>query len=67
MPRPPPAPAQGGNDSTFRTLQKCIKNEGEVALFKRSDTFAELTGFILGCNQAGLALHPSLNLPDAFC
>ena len=46
-------PAQGGNDATFRTLRKCIKNEAEVALFKRSETFAELMGFVLGCNQAG--------------
>ena len=64
MPRPlaGAAPAQGGNDPTFRSLRKCIKNEGEVALFKRSETFANLVGFILACNQAGATSHRSSRL-----
>ncbi len=57
-PRPPSGPAQGGNDATFRSLQKWIKNESDVALFKRSETFADLMGFILACNQAGRAPPP---------
>jgi hypothetical protein len=58
MPRPLAGPAQGGNDSTFRSLEKWIKNEAEVALFKRGETFADLMGFILACNQAGDSPHP---------
>jgi hypothetical protein len=31
-----------------------------VALFKRSETFADLMGFILACNQAGFGPRPAV-------